>query len=331
MSKIEKLGFKDKLPIIKELIYNNEPDIKPNIVTVYTISKCFNVSIIESYILLNQYILEEKDISNYVIFFLCEMVDDTGNCFSKKIICSNDPNINKILEDSNHTLSYSIFAICTMNEYYLIENYKPFIGENIIIERFDFSDIPKDNFVDLNLPKKVETKKEKIEKKIKNDNIIMEKEEENYYIPNKKAKTSKDKINLGNANAGNKRKKVFHEDYKKIEKNADDEKKVESVHSEINLGVKNEEKKDEDVEMKEENVESEPKKVKKIRKVKQTKQYLNEQGYMVTKDVEVEEEYWSDEKPEKKAVKINFIQENKQNKRKKVNKGQTTISSFFKK
>ena len=55
---------------------------------------------------------------------------------------------------------------------------------------------------------------------------------------------------------------------------------------------------------------------------------------MVTKDIEVEEEYWSDEKPEKKIVKNNnFVsQDNKTNKnKKKVNKGQTTMDSFFRK
>ena len=79
--------------------------------------------------------------------------------------------------------------------------------------------------------------------------------------------------------------------------------------------------------------ENAPKRVKKVRRVKKTKRFMNEEGYMVTKDVDTEEEYSSDEKPEKKVVKNNFIsQESKPNKnKKKVNKGQTTISSFFKK
>ena len=35
---------------------------------------------------------------------------------------------------------------------------------------------------------------------------------------------------------------------------------------------------------------------------------------MITKDIEVEEEYWSDEKPEKKIVKNNISHESKPNK-----------------
>ena len=58
-----------------------------------------------------------------------------------------------------------------------------------------------------------------------------------------------------------------------------------------------------DIEMKDETEEKkEPKKIRKIRKVKVTRQYMDEKGYLVTKDEEVEEEYWSDEKPEKKIM-----------------------------
>ena len=100
MSKISKLNIEAKLPTIKTLRENDEPDKKPNIITVYNIMNCFDVSFIEAIILLNQYVLNESDLSNYAIFFLCETVDDTGACFSKKIISSCDPNVNKILEDS---------------------------------------------------------------------------------------------------------------------------------------------------------------------------------------------------------------------------------------
>ena len=100
----------------------------------------------------------------------------------------------------------------------------------------------------------------------------------------------------------------------------------------INLGEIKEENKNEDVIMKDATEENkEPRKIRKTRKIKVTKQYMNEKGYMVTKDVEVEEEYWSDEKPEKKPIKqSHFIQESKPNKhKKKTNKGQTYINSFF--
>ena len=359
MPKISKLNIEEKLPIIKTLIENDDPDFKPNIVTVYSLIKCFNISYIEAIILLNQYVLNESDLSNYAIFFLCETVNDTGTCFSKKIISSCDQDVNKILEDKKHTLSYGVFAICSLNEYYLMENYTPFIGENQLITRFDFSGVPQNYFSSLkevpdNNPKKESkvknksvTKKEKEKPVNKKKNIISEKEEENYFggfLPPQKAKTDKDKINLGNTRENLKRKSKNNEDDDKSEKGEhrhkknrfkeDEDKNNNTQKSEINLGSIKEENKDEDIQMEDNTseVKNGPKKVKKTRKVKKTQTFMNEQGYMVTKDVEVEEEYWSDEKPEKKIVKNNAIkQEVKTNKNKrKANKGQTSISSFFK-
>ena len=347
MSAIEKLNIEQKLPIIRTLIENTDPEIKPNIITLYTIQKSFDISYIESIILLNQFILNEEDLSKYAIFFICETVDDTGTIYSKKIISSCDKNVSEILEDSKHTLNYGVFGICLLKEYYLLENYTPFIGENVLITRFDFSDVPENQFAGLSQTKE-ETKKSKKpltkNEKIKKENKISFKEEENYYgnfNPNKKAKTDKDKINL-NVSQNAKRKRKESEESKsekekkhllKKNKYLEDESEEKSNLNEINLGEIKEDNKNEDIEMKDVNEESkEPKKVKKIRKVKMTKQFMSDKGYMITKDVEVEEEYWSDEKPEKKIVKNNFVsQDNKQKNKKKVNKGQTTMDSFFRK
>ena len=344
---MEKLNSEQKLPIIRTLIENNDPEIKPNIITLYTISKSFNISYMESIILLNQFILNEDDLSKYAIFFICETVDDTGTIYSKKIISSCDKNVSEILEDSKHTLNYGVFGICLLKEYYLLDNYTPFIGENVLITRFDFSDVPENQFAGLSQTKE-ETKKSKKpltkNEKIKKENKISFKEEENYYgnfNPNKKAKTDKDKINL-NVNQNPKRKRKESEESKsekekkhllKKNKYLEDESQEKSNLNEINLGEIKEDNKNEDIEMKDVNKEpKEPKKVKKIRKVKMTKQFMSDKGYMITKDVEVEEEYWSDEKPEKKIVKNNFVsQDNKQKNKKKVNKGQTTMDSFFRK
>ena len=347
MSAIEKLNIEQKLPIIRTLIENTDPEIKPNIITLYTIQKSFDISYIESIILLNQFILNEEDLSKYAIFFICETVDDTGTIYSKKIISSCDKNVSEILEDSKHTLNYGVFGICLLKEYYLLENYTPFIGENVLITRFDFSDVPENQFAGLSQTKE-ETKKSKKpltkNEKIKKENKISFKEEENYYgnfNPNKKAKTDKDKINL-NISQNAKRKRKESEESKsekekkhllKKNKYLEDESEEKSNLNEINLGEIKEDNRNEDIEMKDVNEEpKEPKKVKKIRKVKMTKQFMSDKGYMITKDVEVEEEYWSDEKPEKKIVKNNFVsQDNKQKNKKKVNKGQTTMDSFFRK
>ena len=347
MSAIEKLNIEQKLPIIRTLIENTDPEIKPNIITLYTIQKSFDISYIESIILLNQFILNEEDLSKYAIFFICETVDDTGTIYSKKIISSCDKNVSEILEDSKHTLNYGVFGICLLKEYYLLENYTPFIGENVLITRFDFSDVPENQFAGLSQTKE-ETKKSKKpltkNEKIKKENKISFKEEENYYgnfNPNKKAKTDKDKINL-NVSQNPKRKRKESEESKsekekkhllKKNKYLEDESEEKSNLNEINLGEIKEDNRNEDIEMKDVNEETkDPKKVKKIRKVKMTKQFMSDKGYMITKDVEVEEEYWSDEKPEKKIVKNNFVsQDNKQKNKKKVNKGQTTMDSFFRK
>ena len=163
------------------------------------------------------------------------------------------------------------------------------------------------------------------------------------FIP-KKAKTDKDKINL-NPGHDLKRKRKVSEESKKSEKEKrritnknkyleDKSEDTSNDINEINLGEIKEENNNEDIEMKDETEEKrEPKKIKKIRKVKVTRQYMDEKGYLVTKDEEVEEEYWSDEKPEKKIVKNNFVRQDvKPNKnKKKAGKGQWTMDSFFKK
>ena len=353
MSAIDKLNIEQKLPIIRTLIENSDAEIKPNIITVYTICKCFNISYMESIILLNQYILNENDLSKYAIFFLCETVDDSGTIFSKKIISSCDKNVSKILEDTKHTLSYGVFGICLLKEYYLLENYNPFIGENVLITRFDFSDVPQNQFSGLNKVEENEANKSKktnkpLTKDEKNNKVnkISDKDEENYYggfVPNKKAKTDKDKINLNLGHEGKRKRKVSEESKSEREKRRmtnknkyleDQSEDTSNDINEINLGEIKEENRNEDVEMKDETEEKkEPKKIRKIRKVKVTRQYMDEKGYMVTKDEEVEEEYWSDEKPEKKIVKNNFVKQDvKPNKnKKKAGKGQWTMDSFFKK
>lgn len=351
MTAIEKLNIEQKLPVIRTLIENSEPEIKPNIITLYTISKCFNISYLESIILLNQYILSEEDLSKYAIFFICETIDDSGKIFSKRIISSCDKNVSEILEDDKHTLNYGVFGICLMQEYYLLENYKPFVGENLLITRFDFSDVPQNQFSGLSQIEEIkDNKSKKINKPLTKDeknkkvNKISDKDEENYYgnfQPIKKAKSDKDKINLNLGYDKKRKRKVSDESKsekdKKLITNKNkylEDKSEESFgnFNEINLGEIKEENKNEDIEMQDETEDKkEPKKIRKTRKVKMTKRYMNEKGYLITKDEEVEEEYWSDEKPEKKIIRNNNIKQDiKPNKnKKKAGKGQWTMDSFF--
>ena len=84
MSKIEKLNIENKLPIIKTLIENSDIEIKPNIITLYTISNFFNISYMEAIILLNQYIINEEDLSKYAIFFYVKQLMIQAQYFPKR-------------------------------------------------------------------------------------------------------------------------------------------------------------------------------------------------------------------------------------------------------
>ena len=100
------------------------------------------------------------------------------------------------MENTKHTLSYGVFWIYLLKKYYLLENYDPFIGENILITRFDFSDVPKNQFSSLNKIEENKNKKNKKDnkplskdEKEKKVNKISDKDEGNYYggfIPKRK-------------------------------------------------------------------------------------------------------------------------------------------------
>jgi len=72
------------------------------------------------------------------------------------------------------------------------------------------------------------------------------------------------------------------------------------------------------------------KKVKKIRKVKKTNTYVDEKGYLHTRDEWVDEEYWSDEKKKPISNQASLIDnKNKKPGNKKVAAGQSSLHSFF--
>ena len=76
----------------------------------------------------------------------------------------------------------------------------------------------------------------------------------------------------------------------------------------------------------------ERKKVIKTRKVKQTNTFMDKDGYMVTKDQYVDEEYETYEDEVKKPAFHPQIQPNQpQKKNKKVQKGQTSLFNYFSK
>ena len=366
MSKIKQLNLDQKLEDLKILINRKEVEDSQNIITVYEISKLFDISFIESTIILNKFVLNENDISQYILFFLCEIIDDSGKNYTKKIISSCNEKINEILEDKKHTLSFGIFGICKIDRFSENNNYRAFIGENILIKKYDYTNVPDNLFKNLNTVsnnKKNLTKNEnetKVNKKkinnnkpaskpeninsknSKKPNIISDKEEENYYdgfIPNKEKPKQEKEKNIINLGANLKRKKSETNDEhsskskekkskksrKYSNKSSDDEKSKSKSKSLEKI----EPIKEEDVEMKDE---SQPKKVRRVRYVKKTKQFLDDDGYMVTKEIMEEEEFWEDEKPKNKIIKSNnLIGDKKEVKKnnKKLAKGQTSINAFF--
>ena len=361
MSKIKQLNLEQKLGDLKILINRNEVEDTQSIITIYQISKLFDISLIESSILLNKFVLNENDISQYKIFFLCEILDDSGKNLTKKIISSCNKNINEILEDKKHTLSFGIFGICKIDYNFDENDFGAFIMENILIKKYDYSNFSDTLYKGVKSNsnnKKSTTKSENQTKKnlkqnkpiskqennnIKNSkkpNIISDKEEENYYggfMPKKeKPKPEKNVINLG----GNlKRKKSEKNDECSSKENKS--KKSRKYSNKSNDTEKSRSKsknkigeiepiKEEDVEMKDDN---QPKKVRRSRLVKKSKQFMDDEGYMVTKEVMEEEEFWEEEKPKQKIEKNNNIicegkKEGKKN-NKKLAKGQTSINAFF--
>ena len=296
--------------LIKELEDDsNNNKFVPKIITIGNLSEKFGYSQLEWSYILNEYVLQTKNVyEKLIILFLIE-INENNNLTKILILPSFSNKLEQIIKDKR-TINCTAYAFTLYNQYFTSLDYGAIIDEIPIIQKY-----------------KIENKIIKKEKKEKKINVYDEKAEENYY-GNFEPKEEKKENNK------NKRKnKKIEQNLTKTSKNSayvilDDEPQNNQKNNE-NI-IKNEKITNDD---NHNNQPKERKKVIKTRKVKQTNTFIDKDGYMVTKDELVDEEYETyEDEVEKKPVFHPQIQPNQpQKKNKKVQKGQTSLFNYFSK
>ena len=296
--------------LVKELEDDsNNNKFVPKIITIGNLSEKFGYSQLEWSYILNEYVLQTKNVyEKLIILFLIEM-NENNNLTKILILPSFSNKLEQIIKDKR-TINCTAYAFTLYNQYFTSLDYGAIIDEIPIIQKY-----------------KIENKIIKKEKKEKKINVYDEKAEENYY-GNFEPKEEKKENNK------NKRKnKKIEQNLTKTSKNSayvilDDEPQNNQKNNE-NI-IKNEKIINDD---NHNNQPKERKKVIKTRKVKQTNTFIDKDGYMVTKDELVDEEYETyEDEVEKKPVFHPQIQPNQpQKKNKKVQKGQTSLFNYFSK
>ena len=296
--------------LIKELEDDsNNNKFVPKIITIGNLSEKFGYSQLEWSYILNEYVLQTKNVyEKLIILFLIE-INENNNLTKILILPSFSNKLEQIIKDKR-TINCTAYAFTLYNQYFTSLDYGAIIDEIPIIQKY-----------------KIENKIIKKDKKEKKINVYDEKAEENYY-GNFEPKEEKKENNK------NKRKnKKIEQNLTKTSKNSayvilDDEPQNNQKNNE-NI-IKNEKITNDD---NHNNQPKERKKVIKTRKVKQTNTFIDKDGYMVTKDELVDEEYETyEDEVEKKPVFHPQIQPNQpQKKNKKVQKGQTSLFNYFSK
>ena len=296
--------------LIKELEDDsNNNKFVPKIITIGNLSEKFGYSQLEWSYILNEYVLQTKNVyEKLIILFLIE-INENNNLTKILILPSFSNKLEQIIKDKR-TINCTAYAFTLYNQYFTSLDYGAIIDEIPIIQKY-----------------KIENKIIKKEKKEKKINVYDEKAEENYY-GNFEPKEEKKENNK------NKRKnKKIEQNLTKTSKNSayvilDDEPQNNQKNNE-NI-IKNEKITNDD---NHNNQPKERKKVIKTRKFKQTNTFIDKDGYMVTKDELVDEEYETyEDEVEKKPVFHPQIQPNQpQKKNKKVQKGQTSLFNYFSK
>jgi len=307
--------FNDINILIKELEEDsNNNNYIPKLITIGNLAEKFGYTQLEWSYILNEYTLQTKNIyDKLVIFFLIE-INEKENLTKIILLPSFYDKLDKILK-KNNIVNCSVYAFTLYNNNFKTHDYGAIFNEIPIVQKYKIENENKIN------------KKEKIEKKI---NVYDDKAEENYYgdfvpkVQNKEKKTKR------------KNKKSPDKNLTKSSKNGytviddDNQNNNENIIKEEKEKYKiiNEEKEIDIIENPKER-----KKVIKTRKVKKTNTFMDENGYMVTKDQWTDEEYETYEEENEKKHNIHHpvqpIQPQKKNK--KVQKGQTNLFSFFSK
>ena len=295
--------------LIKELEDDsNNNKFVPKIITIGNLSEKFGYSQLEWSYILNEYVLQTKNVyEKLIILFLIE-INENNNLTKILILPSFSNKLEQIIKDKR-TINCTAYAFTLYNQYFTSLDYGAIIDEIPIIQKY-----------------KIENENKSKEKKERKINVYDEKAEENYY-GNFEPKEEKKENNK------NKRKnKKTEQNLTKTSKNSayvilDDEPQNNQKNNENT--IKNEKISNDDIQNEQP---KERKKVIKTRKVKQTNTFMDKDGYMVTKDQYVDEEYETYEDEVKKPTFHPQIQPNQpQKKNKKVQKGQTSLFNYFSK
>ena len=296
--------------LIKELEDDsNNNKFVPKIITIGNLSEKFGYSQLEWSYILNEYILQTKNVyEKLVILFLIE-INENDNLTKIIILPSFSNKLDQIIKGKK-TINCTAYAFTLYNQNLSTLDYGAIIDEIPIVQKY-----------------KIENENKKKEKKERKINVYDEKAEENYYGNYEPKEENKE----SNKNK-RKNKKNSEKNLTKTSKNSayiilDDENNQSNKDNNI---IKNEKN---SIEENHNNQPKERKKVIKTRKVKQTNTFIDKDGYMVTKDELVDEEYETyEDEVEKKPVFHPQIQPNQpQKKNKKVQKGQTSLFNYFSK
>ena len=243
-----------------------------------------------------------------VILFLIE-INENDNLTKIIILPSFSNKLDQIIKDKK-TINCTAYAFTLYNQNLSTLDYGAIIDEIPIVQKY-----------------KIENENKKKEKKERKINVYDEKAEENYYGNYEPKEENKE----SNKNK-RKNKKNSEKNLTKTSKNSayiilDDENNQSNKDNNI---IKNEKN---SIEENHNNQPKERKKVIKTRKVKQTNTYMDQDGYMVTKDQLVDEEYetYEDEIEKKPAFHPQIQPNQPQKKNKKVQKGQTSLFNYFSK
>ena len=296
--------------LVKELEDDsNNNEFIPKIITIANLSEKFGYSQLEWSYILNEYILQTKNVyEKLVILFLIE-INENDNLTKIIILPSFSNKLDQIIKDKK-TINCSAYAFTLYNQNLSTLDYGAIIDEIPIVQKY-----------------KIENENKKKGKKERKINVYDEKAEENYYGNYEPKEENKE----SNKNK-RKNKKNSEKNLTKTSKNSayiifDDENNQSNKDNNI---IKNEKN---SIEENHNNQPKERKKVIKTRKVKQTNTYMDQDGYMVTKDQLVDEEYetYEDEIEKKPAFHPQIQPNQPQKKNKKVQKGQTSLFNYFSK
>lgn len=311
--------------LIEKMNKISEMIAETNIVTVNDLSETFNTSKIETTYFLNEFLVQTANFGNkYIIFFKAELASPKS--IEIKIIPSYSPELESII-DNKDIVSFGVFAITKKRDDFKMNDYTALCGKIEFISRYDLEKVEE-------IKKEITPKEEgseKIEETQKNKSQPVKKEPNNTQLSQKYntklniIKDNEDENYYGGYKPQTKPKATHIQPNPQKKSRSSSRESVVNINSDKPFGLEDRMEIDTEPQII-------PKKVKKIRKVKKTQTYMNESGYMVTKDEWVDEEYFSDEKPETKhrPPTNNYHAPQPQKKAKKVAPGQSSIYSFFK-